>query len=285
MKYLFLTILLLSSLVALDFSISNSTITNGRTVYVEFAKNKNINYEKLLISNKSYQIFNHPNDDKKMYSLLPVSYYQKPSDKKVNIIYKQNGKTKIKTLFLKIKDGAYKKEKITVQKSKVNPISREVKARIAKEYAQAMKLYATSTSKSYITSKFIIPINSKITSDFGKARVYNNSLKGYHSGTDYRAKIGTPIVASNDGIVVLVKKRFYSGGTVILDHGHGIYTCYYHMSKASVKEGQKIKKDDILGLSGDTGRVTGPHLHFSARVGGVQVDPLQLIELLNKKLF
>ncbi|MBU1927583.1 M23 family metallopeptidase, partial [bacterium] len=121
-------------------------------------------------------------------------------------------------------------------------------------------------------------------SDFGKARIYNDSLKGYHSGTDYRADVGTPIIASNDGVVALVEERFYSGGTVLVDHGQGIYTCYFHMSKFNVKKGQKIKKAQLLGLSGASGRVTGPHLHFAVRINKVQVDPLQFIELINNKL-
>jgi len=147
-----------------------------------------------------------------------------------------------------------------------------------------MKIYHTVTNKSYLHSDFIFPMQSKITSAFGTARVYNGSLKGYHSGTDFRAKMGTPIVASNDGKVVLVKKRFYSGGTVIIDHGEGIYTCYFHMSQFKVKAKQLVKRGELLGLSGKSGRVTGPHLHFSARIDGVQVDPLQLITLLNNNL-
>ena len=147
-----------------------------------------------------------------------------------------------------------------------------------------MKIYGTSTKENYLTSEFIQPLNSFITSAFGKARVYNDTLKGYHSGTDFRAKIGTPIQASNDGVVVLAKDRFYAGGTILIDHGQGIYTCYYHMSKFDVKVDDKIKKGDIIGLSGDSGRVSGPHLHFSVRVGGVQVDPLQFIALMNTNL-
>ena len=84
--------------------------------------------------------------------------------------------------------------------------------------------------------------------------------------------------------VALVKDRFYSGGTVLLDHGEGIYTCYFHMSKFDVKVGQLVKRGELLGLSGKSGRVTGPHLHFSARINAVQVDPLQLIEIMNKNL-
>lgn len=203
----------------------------------------------------------------------------------MEVIYYEKGEKKLKTIFLKVEDGKYKQEKIQVQKSKVNPKSKEVTKRIAKEYKEAMDIYGAVTRENYITSKFIVPMETKITSDFGKARVYNNTLNGYHSGTDFRAKVGTPIMASNDGVVVLAKDRFYAGGTVILDHGHGIYTCYYHMSKFSVKKGDKVLKSQKLGLSGDTGRVTGPHLHFSVRVGGLQVDPLQLITLVNQNLY
>ncbi len=285
MKSFVFLLLLVSQTFAFNVDIYNSTIANGKTTILEFKKEQNIEYDRVILGKKKYKIYKHPSDSKKMYALVAISYYEKPKDKKVEVFYKDRGQKKSKILFFHVKDGEYKKEKINVQKSKVNPKSKKVKKRIAAEYAEAMSIYGTSTNKSLISSKFIAPMDSKITSDFGKARVYNGTLNGYHSGTDYRAKVGTPIIASNDGEVVLVKERFYSGGTVILNHGHGIYTCYYHMSKFDVKMGQMIKKAEVIGLSGDTGRVTGPHLHFSARVGGEQVDPLQLIELINKKLF
>nr|WP_321266605.1 M23 family metallopeptidase [uncultured Sulfurimonas sp.] len=285
MKFFYLFLVFASTLFSFNIEISSSTISNGRTAIIKFDKEKNIEYKELLCDEKSYKIYDHPQDVTKMYVLLPVSYYEKPSDKKVELIYREDAKEKSKFLFFRIEDGKYKKEKIQVQKSKVNPKGEEVKKRIAKEYSEAMKIYSTSTSVSHISSKFIAPMDSKITSSFGKARIYNDTLSGYHSGTDYRAKVGTPIKASNDGKVVLVKDRFYSGGTVILDHGHGIYTCYYHMSDFNVKNGQSVKKADIIGLSGVSGRVTGPHLHFSVRVNSEQVDPLQFIELLNKNLF
>jgi len=284
MKFFIALATLVSTIFAFNIDISDSTIANGKTTIIEFEKEQSTEYKKVVLGKKSHKIYQHPLDAKKMYVLVPVSYYEKPSDKKVEVFYTDKGKQKSKIIFLRVEDGKYKKEKIQVQKSKVT-LGEKDKKRAAIEYAEAMKIYAASTSKSQISSKFIAPMDSKITSSFGKARVYNDTLNGYHSGTDYRAKIGTPIQASNDGVVVLAKDRFYSGGTVILDHGHGIYTCYYHMSDFSVKNGEKVKKADVIGLSGDSGRVTGPHLHFSARVGGEQVDPLQLIELLNRKLF
>ena len=285
MKYIITLLILISSLSAFNFDISNSTITNGRTAVIVFEKEKNVQYDKLLVGKKSFKIFNHPVNSEKMYALLPVSYYKKPTTQKVEVVYKKSDEKLSKTLFFKIKDGEYKKETIEVQKSKVNPKSEEVKKRTAKEYAQAMKIYGTTTLKNYVKAEYIVPMDSKITSSFGKARIYNSTLNGYHSGTDFRAKIGTPIVASNDGKVVLARDRFYAGNSVIIDHGQGIYSCYYHLSEFSVKEGDMVSKAQVIGLSGDTGRITGPHLHFSFRVGGLQVDPLQLIALLNENLY
>ena len=284
MRFLAFLILLSSLLFSLNFEVSDTSIENGRTSLFEFKKEKGLEYKKLKLGKKSFKVYDNPLDNSKMYALLPVSYYEKPKNETLKIIYVQNSKTKTKNIVIEIKDGNYKKESIQVTKSKVNPKGKEVNERINQEYHEAMNIYATSTETNYLSSEFILPMDSFITSDFGKARVYNDTLKGYHSGTDFRAKVGTPILSSNDGIVVLAKDRFYSGGTVIIDHGQGIYTCYYHMSEFSVKKNQVIKKGEVLGLSGQSGRVTGPHLHFSVRVGGVQVDPLQFVNLMNTNI-
>ena len=283
MKILLVVLLATCSLLAFNIKISSSSIANGKTALLEFNKESNTEYEKISIGKKSYKIFDNPIDASKAYVLLPVSYYASPSEKKVKIFYKENDKDKSNVLVFNIEDGKYKKEKIKVQGSKVK-LNKKDKKRASTEYAQAMKIYNTTTKQSYIKDIFIVPLDTKITSDFGKARVYNDTLKGYHSGTDFRAKVGTKLIASNDGVIVLAQDRFYSGNSVIIDHGQGIYTCYYHMSKFDVKKGDKVKRGELLGLSGATGRVTGPHLHFSVRVGGEQVDPLQLIELLNKNI-
>ena len=284
MRFFILLVSLYAYLFSFNYEVSDTSVANGATSFFSFDKEKGFTYQKLSLGNKSFHIYENPLDSSKMYALLPISYYTTPSTEQVKITYIENAKTKTKTLNVTIKDGKYKKEEIQVTKSKVNPKGKEVNERINKEYHEAMKIYGTSTQDNYLTSKFILPMDSFITSDFGKARVYNDTLKGYHSGTDFRAKVGTPIIASNDGVVVLVKDRFYSGGTVIVDHGQGIYTCYYHMSAFSVTQGQKIHKGIELGLSGASGRVTGPHLHFSVRVGGVQVDPLQFVALINDNI-
>ncbi|MDQ7042395.1 MAG: M23 family metallopeptidase [Sulfurimonas sp.] len=284
MKSVFLYISFMAALLALEVDVENWKIPNGKTALLEFKVVDGLEYKNVKVGKKTFKIFPKPNDSTKMYVLIPFSYYEKAENKKLYIYYKKNKKEKVESLLLKVVDGKYDKEEIHVSSAKVNPKSKEVKKRIAQEYSEAMKIYKRVTPKSYISKPFIQALESKITSDFGKARVYNGSLKGYHSGTDYRAAVGTPVLATNDGRVALVKNRFYSGGTVLLDHGEGIYTCYFHMSSFKVKEGEMVKQGEVLGLSGQSGRVTGPHLHFSARINGVQVDPLQLISLLNKNL-
>lgn len=283
MRFFLLLTLLTCSLFSFAINISSSTIENGRTALLEFQNEDKVKYEKLIVGKKSYKIFGNPVDKEKSYALLPMSYYEKPSNKKVEIFYKESDKQKSKVMFFKVEDGKYKKETLSVSNSKVS-LNKKDKKRASVEYAQAMKIYNTISEQSYMSKPFVVPLKSKITSSFGKARVFNNSLKSYHSGTDFRAAVGTSLKACNDGVVVLAKDRFYSGGSVIVDHGQGIYSCYYHMSKFDVKKGDMVKLGDSLGLSGDTGRVTGPHLHFSFRVGGEQVDPLQFIELINKNL-
>ncbi|MBU1659388.1 M23 family metallopeptidase [bacterium] len=284
MYKVFILIFLGTTLFASNIKLDRTTIANGQSVFLELAQIREIEYEKIDFMGKSYPIYKHQTKDAGYYSILPISYYEKAKKDKVVVHYLENLKPKAWHVELSVIDGNYEKEVIKVSNSKVN-LNKKDNARAEEEQKEAMRIYNTTSEKSYISSEFIVPLDSKITSGFGKARIYNDTLKGYHSGTDFRAEVGIPIKASNDGVVVLAKERFYSGGSVILDHGHGIYTCYFHMSKFNVQKGDKVHKTQIIGLSGDSGRVTGPHLHFSARVSGVQVDPLQLIELLNKKLF
>ena len=276
--------LLLSTLTAFTVHMQNDEVVRGTTAFIELPGKSNIHYLDFKFKKKKIPVFEHPFKKGSYFALIPVSYYESAGVKKIKLEYLNAGVTREKTITIKVLNGKYKKEHIDVSSAKVNPQSLKVKKRVAKEYKEAMKIYNRVENKSYIMKDFILPLKSKITSPFGMARVYNGSLKGYHSGTDFRAKTGTPIEAANDGKVVLVKKRFYSGGTVVIDHGEGIYTCYFHLSNFKVHKGEFVKRGDVIALSGKSGRVTGPHLHFSARVDGVQVDPLQLMQLLNNKL-
>ena len=284
-KYLFLIMVLLNIQVFATDSLQLVTkdISNAQTALLILNK-KDIHSAKLTFMNKkklNFDFIKNPFTPNSYYALIPVSYYEKIKKHKIIISYIEDEKKVFKSVFLNIKKGNYKSETIRVAPSKVKPSAKN-RERTKKEYQEAMKIYKSVTPKQYWEEAFIYPMKSKITSAFGTKRVYNNLLKSYHSGTDFKAAVGTKIHAVNNGIVRLANNRFYAGNSVIIDHGQGVYTCYFHLSKMNVKVGQKVKQNEVIGLSGSTGRVTGPHLHFSARVHGIQVDPLQLIEILNE---
>jgi murein DD-endopeptidase MepM/ murein hydrolase activator NlpD len=129
------------------------------------------------------------------------------------------------------------------------------------------------------SGNFLRPINAPATPSFGTKRVFNGKVNSIHRGTDFPAKVGTPVVASNAGQVVLARKLFYEGNCVIVDHGQQFLTMYMHLSKIEVEEGSTVRKGERLGLSGATGRVTGPHLHMAVRWESAYIDPTKLLAL------
>lgn len=276
-KIISLLLIICINLFALE--ISQEKIKNANTVLFQIEK-KEIKDVKLIFDGKEFPFFKNTLFPHNFYLLLPIPYYQKVKEYPISISYLEDNKEVIKKTKIKIIDGNYKSEIIKVSKSKVT-LSKKNKKRVQKEYKEAMKIYKTISPKLYWKENFIYPLNTKITSDFGNKRIYNNSIKSYHSGTDFRAAIGTPLKAINNGIIKIAKNRFYAGNSVVIDHGQGVYSCYFHLSKINLEVGDKVKKGQIIGLSGDTGRVTGPHLHFSMRVNGILVDPMALISTLN----
>ena len=251
------------------------TIVNGDVEIVQveakFAGN-------LSIDGKKKRWLSVPGDENLKFAIVSAGYRQKGEIKLINGLKSGN-----ETIVFKIVEGEYKKEKITVEGSKVTP-PKEVLKRIEEEREEANKIYATANVGLKFNSKFILPMSSAVTSPFGTARVFNGTLKSYHGGTDFRAAVGTSVIAANDGVVVIAKDRYYAGGSVVIDHGEGIYTQYYHLSALNVKVGQSVKKGDIIALSGASGRVSGPHLHFGVIAGGAQVNPLNFVKKINEIL-
>jgi murein DD-endopeptidase MepM/ murein hydrolase activator NlpD len=126
---------------------------------------------------------------------------------------------------------------------------------------------------------FVTPVKAKPTDSFGMTRIFNEELSSTHRGTDFPVNEGAPIVVSNSGTVVLAKELFYEGNCVIVDHGQRFFTIYMHLSKIEVKAGNTLGKGERLGLSGQTGRVTGPHLHMGVKWNGAYLDPTKLLGL------
>lgn len=156
---------------------------------------------------------------------------------------------------------------------------REVRRQIAEESEIKKAVFGASMPERLWSGAFAAPVEARHTSSFGKRRVYNGKTRSVHQGLDFNAKLGTAVAAANTGRVVIARPMYYEGGLVVIDHGESIFTLYLHQSEILVKEGSAVAKGQTVGLSGATGRVTGPHLHFALRWQGTYLDPATLLGL------
>jgi hypothetical protein len=172
----------------------------------------------------------------------------------------------------------YPKEALRVDPSKVNPSPKDLK-RIQRDSKKVGAVYRTLTPGRLWNGVWAKPEGVQ-TSRYGNQRTFNGELRSSHQGIDFRAPTGTEILAPASGRVALAEDLFFSGNTVILDHGLGLFTVYAHLSAFRVKMGDEIKPGRVLGLSGATGRAAGPHLHLGAVLQGVKFNPEDLFEVL-----
>jgi murein DD-endopeptidase MepM/ murein hydrolase activator NlpD len=141
-------------------------------------------------------------------------------------------------------------------------------------------IFDATSPQRFWSGRFELPVDGQAISEFGKRSVYNGQPRSPHSGTDFQAVTGTQVRAPNAGKVVLAAELYYSGNTVIFDHGLGLYSYFGHLSAISVQEQNSVTTGEVVGKVGATGLVTGPHLHWSVRLAGTRVDPLSLLSLL-----
>jgi murein DD-endopeptidase MepM/ murein hydrolase activator NlpD len=153
-------------------------------------------------------------------------------------------------------------------------------ARIDAELAQAREVSRRSHDTPALwVGPFRVPRPSRITSRYGAAREFNGEITSRHLGTDFAGRIGAPVRAPARGVVALVADFYLAGHAVYLDHGGGLVTGYFHLSRAAVAVGDTVVAGQPIGAVGRSGRVTGPHLHWIARYGGISVDPMSLVEM------
>jgi hypothetical protein len=156
----------------------------------------------------------------------------------------------------------------------------ETERRALAEGDRLRTLYRTVTPERFWRGRFVRPVaGSEPGTGFGARRVINGQARSPHTGLDYEAAAGTPVVAANDARVALVADHFFPGRLVALDHGLGLYTLYFHLDEIVVREGDRVTRGQPIGTVGATGRATGPHLHFGVHVGAARVDPATLLDL------
>jgi murein DD-endopeptidase MepM/ murein hydrolase activator NlpD len=209
-----------------------------------------------------------------------VDLDSRPGDHAVNVTFTYaDGRTRVAREPIVVNVGEYPTTRLTVEERFVE-LNPEDQARADREAAETTAIYATFTPQRYWSEPFEVPVRgAKDGRNFGHRRVFNDQPRAPHSGADLRATTGTPIHAANRGRVVLAKDLFFSGNAVFIDHGHGLFTTYLHLSKIDVAVGDIVERGQLLGLAGATGRVTGPHLHWGVRLVDARVDPFSLVRL------
>lgn len=208
---------------------------------------------------------------------IPFAYMAGPASVVVRI---GNGpEARSFSLPFTVRPGNYRTIVLRVNPRNVHPSSKDL-IRIQRDVEEVGAIYQTITRQKLWNSPFFRPVTGAINSVYGTRRVFNGEMQSYHQGVDMRAPRGTPIHAAASGRVALAKNLFFSGNTILVDHGYGIYTLYCHMSRLKVRKGQQVKVGAVLGLSGMTGRANGPHLHWATIIHGVKVNPVEFLKVM-----
>ncbi len=211
--------------------------------------------------------------------LLGIDLAASPEVKTLALTLKRNnGATETMTRSITVVKGEFFVQRLTLDKKwEPDSFDEATNSRIQHEIEIAAALYATESPRRLWSEPFMMPLVGEVTGAFGLARYVNGEPSWSHTGIDFSAWTGTPVAAANDGKVALVMDMFYSGLSLFIDHGQGLYTMYFHLSDVLVTGGESVKRGQIVALVGATGRVTGAHLHFGARLNHNRVNPAELM--------
>lgn len=217
------------------------------------------------------------NESGQYQTMIGISYWLKPGNQHLSLI---QGEKIINTAQFEIIAGNFKNSYLYVEASLekiIRPRDPQTEKRKKHESALIKKARSKSVPEKLWEDNFSWPLAGKITTGFGATRYVNDQLQSRHSGIDIAAPTGTEITASNHGVVVLAADLLVTGKTIIIDHGYEVFSSYSHLNSLNVAVGDKIQKGQIIGRCGSTGFSTGPHLHWTITVGGVYVNPTDLI--------
>ncbi|HEX7127938.1 MAG TPA: M23 family metallopeptidase [Thermodesulfobacteriota bacterium] len=182
------------------------------------------------------------------------------------------------TYSLEIVSGRFRVQRLRVKRGYVE-LPPGVLERVRADQAAVARVWATGDPERRWRGRFLAPIEATPSDNFGVRRIFNGQPRAPHNGVDFGAPAGTPVVAPAAGRVALADDLYFSGGTIILDHGAGLFTTYFHLSRLDVRPGDLVRQGQAIGAVGSTGRSTGPHLHWGARLHGARVNPLDLLAL------
>jgi murein DD-endopeptidase MepM/ murein hydrolase activator NlpD len=182
------------------------------------------------------------------------------------------------SVLVSVRAGKFPTERLTLEKQFVEP-NPEQQKRAEEDQKKMRAIYDTVTPERFWDGKFHLPLKDVTTGgNFGRRRILNGEARSPHAGVDFPAPAGTAVFASQSGKVVLAEELYYSGNTVVLDHGYGIYTLYAHLSEIGVQSGEMVEAGEEIGKVGATGRVTGPHLHWGLTINHARVNGMYIAQ-------
>jgi hypothetical protein len=214
-------------------------------------------------------------------ALIGIDLDAAPGKHTVSIRARSGGNTVETTYDLIVKPRSFATRRLMVDEAMVNPPAAML-ARIQAEAAELGRLWGQSAPEPLWTGPFVRPVPDQANSIFGTRSIFNGQRRSPHSGTDFLSPAGTPIKAPNGGRVVLARNLYFTGNTLVIDHGLGLLSLFAHLSEFAVHEGDVVSTGQIVGNVGATGRVTGPHLHWAVRANGSRVDALSLLAVLGQ---
>jgi murein DD-endopeptidase MepM/ murein hydrolase activator NlpD len=211
--------------------------------------------------------------------LLGIDLNTRPATYEIKVVATdEGGRVYSNLLGLKVEKGEFGTQRLSLPSSMVD-LDTKTFERVNKEAKRLRALFQGFQEERLWSGDFLRPVPGELTTVFGTRRIINGRPRSAHTGVDLQGEEGTPVLACNNGVVVLVDHLFFSGKSVILDHGLGLYSMYFHLSEALVSEGDRVGTGAMLGRVGSTGRSTGPHLHWGIIIRGARVDPLSLLRL------
>jgi murein DD-endopeptidase MepM/ murein hydrolase activator NlpD len=214
-------------------------------------------------------------------AIIGVDLEAKPGTSKITITATNDaGRQRQAETIVQTVSKVFRQESFNVA-SGFDQLSPEALELIRTERADFALAFATPAAERFWEAPFIRPVPHESSSSFGYRRIINGKPRAPHTGADLRAPVGTEVLAANHGRVVLTGNYFFAGQSMVLDHGGGLYTMYFHLSEFKVDAGATVRRGDVIALSGMSGRVTGPHLHWAARLGNARVDPMELVEKIS----
>ena len=251
------------------------TATQGSAVQVQVPHEPNVKRVQVMWREKKVPAFRV---DDAWTTILGIDLDTKPGQYRAEaVVSMDNGSIDKREITVDVRAKKFPTRHLQVAEKFVQ-LSKTDLNRTRRESREIGAIYRIITTDLAPNEAFVVPIAGRTGTNFGERRVFNGQPRSPHSGVDLRAATGTAIHATNRGRVVLAKDLFYTGNTVILDHGLGIYSLYAHLSRIDVERGAVVNSGEIVGLAGATGRVTAPHLHWAMRVQGARVDPFSLVE-------